>query len=115
MVAPGGTYAARAGVLVALVDVAQCYDRIVHAAAALTLGAYKVKQSSVACMLAPIQTMEYYPRTGYGKSKTYSDGAGDPKQGSCQGNTAATAKWQQIISVLAKAQERAGHGIHGVT
>ena len=49
--------------LVASVDAAQCYNRIAYAAAALTLRAYRVKQSSVACMLAPIQTMEYYLRT----------------------------------------------------
>ena len=75
----------------ALVDAAQYFDRIAHAAAALTLRAYKIRQSPVTSMLAPIQLMEYYLRTDYGESKTYSGRAKDPKQGACQGNTAAPA------------------------
>ena len=53
----------RKPLLVASVDAAQCYDRIAHAVAALTLLAYKVKQSSVTSMLAPIQAIEDYLRT----------------------------------------------------
>jgi len=105
----------RRPLLVASVDAAQCYDRIAHAVAALTLRAYKVRQSSVASMLQPIQAMEYYLRTGYGESKTYSGGKEDPKQGTCQGNTAAPPTWQQISSLLVNAQKRAGHGIDIVT
>ena len=62
-------------------DATQCYDRIAHAAAALTLRAYKVRQSSVAGMLAPLQSMEYYLRTGFEESTTFSGGTEDPKQG----------------------------------
>ena len=105
----------RRPLLAASVDAAQCYDRIAHAAAALTLQAYTVKQSSVISMLAPIQATEYYLRTGYGESKTYSGGSEDPKQGACQWNTAAPATWQQISSVLINAQKRAGHGIEVVS
>ena len=36
------------------VDAAQCYDRIAHAVAALTLRVYNVRQFSVASMLTPI-------------------------------------------------------------
>ena len=57
----------RRPLLVALVDVAQCYNRIAHAVASLTLRAYKVRQTSVASMLTPIQSMEYYFRTGFGE------------------------------------------------
>ena len=96
-------------------DGAQYYDRIAHATAALTLRGYKVRQSSIASMLTLIQAMEYNLRMGFGESKAYSGGAGDPKQGSCQGNTASHAAWQQISSVLVRAQERAGHGIQLVT
>ena len=84
----------RRPLLVASVHASQCYDRIAHATAALSLRAYKVRQSSVASMLTPIQPMEYYFRTGFGKSKTYSRDAEDPKQGACQGNTVAPATWQ---------------------
>ena len=66
-------------------------------------------------MLAPIQPMEYYLRTSFGESKTFSGGAEYPKQGACQGNTTASATWQQISSVLVRTQDRAGHGINVVT
>ena len=52
--------------LVALIDAAQCYNIIAHAVASLTLCAYKVRQSLVASMLTPIQSMEYYLRAGFG-------------------------------------------------
>ena len=90
----------RRPLLVASVDAAQCYDRIAHAVASLTLRAYKVRQSSVASMLTPIQSTEYYLRTGFGESMTHSGVKEDPKQGSCQTNTAAPPTWQQISSLL---------------
>ena len=62
----------RRPLLATSVDAAQCYDRLAHAIAALTLYAYKVWQSSVASMLGPIQTMKYYLRRGYGESYTFS-------------------------------------------
>ena len=58
--------------LVASVDAAQCYDRIAHETAALTLRVYNIK---VASMLTPTQSMLYYLRTGFGESKRYSGGA----------------------------------------
>ena len=45
----------RRPLLVASVDATQCYDRVAHAVAALTLRAYKVRQSLVMGMLQPIQ------------------------------------------------------------
>ena len=65
-------------------DAAQCYDRIAHAAAALTLRTYNARQLLVASMLAPIHSMEYYRRTGFGEPKTFLGGAEDPKQGAYQ-------------------------------
>ena len=62
-------------------------------------------------MLTPIQTMEYYLRTGFGESMTYSGGKEDLKQGSCQGNTAVPPTWQQISSLLINCQKHVGHGI----
>ena len=62
-------------------------------------------------MLTPIQSMEYYLRTGFGESTTYSSKKEDPKQGLCQGNTAAPLTWQQIGSLLINGQKHAGHGI----
>ena len=62
-------------------------------------------------MLTPIQSMEYYLRTGFGESTTYSGGKEDPKQGSCQGNTVALPTWQHLSSLLINGQKHAGHGI----
>ena len=53
------------------VEAAQCYDRIAHTMTSLTLCAYNIRQSSVASMLTPLQSMKYYTRTGFGKSTTY--------------------------------------------
>ena len=101
----------RRPLLVASVDAFHCYDRIAHVVASLTLQAYKVQQSSVASMLTPLQSMEYYLRTCFGESTTYSGEKEDPKQGSCQGNTATPPTWQQISSLLINVQKHAGRGI----
>ena len=69
----------RRPLMVASVDAAQCYDRIAHAIASLTLRAYKVPSSSVLSMLEPIQEMEYYVRTNYGKLSTHSGGKDNKK------------------------------------
>ena len=61
----------RAPMIVASVDAAQCYDRVAHTMAALTLQASKVPESSVKCMLQPIFDMEFYIRTGYRESTSY--------------------------------------------
>ena len=97
--------------MVASVDAAQCYDRIAHVIASLTLRAYKVPASSVSSMLEPIQAMEYYVRTGFGELSTHSGGKDNKKQGTCQGNTAAPPTWQQISSLLVNTQKHCGHGI----
>ena len=95
----------------ALVDTAQCYNRIAHAVAALTLRASKVPESSVRCMLQPIRYMEFYIRTAFEESETFAGGAANPKQGAYQGNAAAPATWQQISTVMTRAHKRVGHGV----
>ena len=94
----------RRPLLVASVDASQCYDRIARAMASLTLRAYKVRQSSVLAMLHPIQSMEYYMRTGFGESTTFFGGKGANMQCSCQGNVGAPPTWQQISSLLINTQ-----------
>ena len=59
----------RAPLIVASVDAAQCYDRIAHAVAALTLRASRVPESSVRCMLQPIRDMEFYTSGRYLESQ----------------------------------------------
>ena len=71
----------------------------------------KVRQSSMTSMLPLIQSTEYYPRTTFGKSTTYSGGNEDPKQGSYQGNTAAPPIWQWISSLPTNTKKHTGHGM----
>ena len=101
----------RAPYIVASVDASQCYDRISHAMAALTLRASKVPPSSVNCMLKPIREMEFYIRTAFGESSDGVGGADVVKQGGGQGNGAAPPTWQQISAIMLGAHRRAGHGI----
>ena len=54
------TWQKRAPFIVASVDAAQCYDRIAHSITALSLKAPKVPDSSIRCMLKPIQEMEFF-------------------------------------------------------
>ena len=60
--------------VVASVDATQYYDRVAHAMMALTLRAYKFRQSSMMVMLQPIQNIRYYLRTGYDESTPYPEG-----------------------------------------
>ena len=97
--------------VLASVDTVQCYDRVAHAMMALALSAYKVRQSSVIGMLQPIQCMEYYLRTGYDESSTYSGGKDNKEQWLCQGNTVAPSMWKQISTLVIDAPKRHKHGI----
>ena len=101
----------RAPFIVASVDAAQCYDRIAHSVAALSLRASKVSESSIHCMLKPIREMEFFIRTAFGESETSVGGKHNPKQGGCQGNGAAPPMWQQISTTMLGAQHRAGHTV----
>ena len=96
----------RAPFIVASVDAAQCYDRIAHSIAAFLLKASKVPDSSIRCMLKPIQEMEFFIRTAFGESETSVGGKDKPKQGGCQGNEAAPPMWQQISTTMLRAPPR---------
>ena len=96
-------------------DATQCYDRVAHTMASLTLRVYKVRQISVMEMLEPIQNMEYYLRTGFGESSKYLGGKDNKKQGLCQGNAAARSAWQMLTSLLVNAQHQQDHGINIVS
>ena len=101
----------KAPLIVASVDAAQCYDRIAHSIADLTLRAAKVPASSIKCMLKPIREMEFFIKTAFGESDSYVGGKENPKQGSCQGNGGAPPTWQQISTTMLGAHRRAGHGV----
>ena len=53
----------RRPMLVALVDVAQCYGKVLHTIATLTLRAYTCQQILAVALLHSIQIMESYLKT----------------------------------------------------
>lgn len=92
-------------------DAESCYDRVAHVFASLVFQAFGVGITAITAMLASIQTMKFYLRTGLGESLGYMSAiAGSIIQGLCQGNTAAPAGWSLISAVLIKVYKRMGHG-----
>jgi hypothetical protein len=73
---------------IAAVDADNCYDRIAYPIALLVFQSLGVPKSAVYSMLAMIQEMKFFLRTGFGDSKTYASSNNSTKtQGMCQGNT----------------------------
>jgi Na+-translocating ferredoxin:NAD+ oxidoreductase RnfE subunit len=84
-------------------DTEQCYDRIAHVFASLVYQAFGVFITAVIAMLASIQHMRFYLRTGLGESIGFMTVVlGCIIQGLCQGNSAAPAGWSLISAVLIK-------------
>ena len=57
-------------------DAANCYDRINHIIMAFLLLAVIGWSGAIATLLAPIQQMKFFQRTGLGDSTTFMGGAG---------------------------------------
>jgi hypothetical protein len=94
-------------------DAEQCYDRIAHVFASLVYQAFGVFISAMIVMLASIQHMKFYLRTGLGESAGFMTAVlGNIIQGLCQGNTAAPAGWSLISAVLVKVYKSLGHGAY---
>ena len=75
------------------------------------MGAAKVPENLIHCMLKPIREMEFFICTAFGESSTPADGKQMMKEGACQGNSAAPPIWQQISTTMIRAKYTAGHGI----
>ena len=69
-------------------DAANCYDRINHIIMSFLLFAITGWSGAISALLAPIQRMKFFQRTGLGDSSTFMGGAGLLMllQGLCQGN-----------------------------
>eukprot|EP00956_Cyclotella_meneghiniana_P034032 scaffold101125_cov66-Cyclotella_meneghiniana.AAC.4 len=94
-------------------DAEQCYDRIAHVFASLVYQAFGVFISAVIVMLASIQHMKFYLRTGLGESAGFMTARiGSIIQGLCQGNSDAPAGWSLISAVLIKVYKSLGHGAY---
>ena len=86
-------------------DLAGCYDRIVHTAAALTLLRVGIPHSRVHSTFDSIQRMIHRSRTTYGDSEISYGGDDIGKwekfpQGVLQGNASGPAIWTVLSSVI---------------
>ncbi|GFH50742.1 hypothetical protein CTEN210_07218 [Chaetoceros tenuissimus] len=89
----------------AMSDLAGCYDRIVHTAAALALLRLGLKKTTIFAMFDSIQRMTHKVRTGYGDSDTTYGGDSyaqweNAPQGVLQGNAAGPVIWAILSSVI---------------
>ena len=96
-------------------DLAGCYDRIIHTAAALALLRIRIPHSSIMSMFSSIQKMEHRIRTAYGDSDiTYGgNDLGDCEnypQGVLQGNASGPAIWSILSSVVFDILHKRGFG-----
>ena len=99
----------RCGV-VAGVDAAQCYDRIVHSLAILLSRNEGAPINPLLCMFGAIQGMTYFLRTTFGEStSSYGGRQQVPFQGTCQGNGASPAMWLMISMYLVLLAREEGH------
>lgn len=89
----------------AMSDLAGCYDRIVHTAAALALLRLGLKKTTIFAMFDSIQRMTHRVRTAYGDSDityggdSYANWKNAP-QGVLQGNAAGPVIWAILSSVI---------------
>ncbi len=102
----------------ALVDADNCYDRIAYPMASMVFQSFGVRTSAVKSILATIQNMKFYLRTGYGDYNGCAGGVDDSSedkrktQGMCQGNGAAPAAWTVTTIPMVAAQRRKNYGAH---
>ena len=97
-------------------DLAGCYDRIVHTAAALALLRVGIPHSRIHSMFNSIQRMIHYIRTDFGDSKiSYGgDDIGNWEnfpQGVLQGNAAGPTIWAVLSSVVFEILHKRGFGV----
>lgn len=95
-------------------DAKSCYDRILHAIAALSMKRLGIPTPPIECMLKCIQQMEHYIRTTHGDSDSYysSKYTRVPFQGVLQGNGAAPSIWVAVSTPLLNMMRTANHGLH---
>ncbi len=95
----------RSSIVLTSLDLASCYDRIIHTAAALALLKIGIPHSRIHSMFSSIQKMIHRIRTAFGDSeKTYGgEDLGDWKnfpQGVLQDNASGPGIWTALSSVI---------------
>ena len=98
-------------------DLAGCYDRIVHTAAALALLRIGLSKPRIFSMFETIQRMTHKIRTAFGDSEgSYGgDNIGDwsnAPQGVLQGNASGPAVWTAVSSVIFDVLHQRGFSVH---
>ena len=92
-------------------DFSDCYDRVAHTPISVALQAWRVPKEAVRTMLIALQVMQFFLRTGFGKSKhSYGGTLANPNQGLGQGNGAAPPGFHSLSALILNAYRRMGHG-----
>ncbi len=95
-----------------IVDLAYCYDAVVHPIASIALQSFKVCKVMAAMMLYLLKTMTWYLKTEFGQSKiSFGGKALDPSMGLVQGNCAAPLGFLAVCSLMINVNCNLGHGV----
>jgi hypothetical protein len=92
-------------------DFADCYDRIAHSIAGISLRAWGVPQPAINIQLETMEPMRFFLRTGFRESKQSYCGMHEQQlAGYGQGNAASGPGFTVLSSLIVKAYLRDGHG-----
>ena len=100
-------------------DAKSCYDRIVHAVAALCMLRQRVPESAITCVFTTLQNLSHTIRTAYGDSTSTYGGSywivpatneAGPMHGIMQGNGKGPALWAVISSPVLAMLRADGYG-----
>ncbi len=92
-------------------DFGDCYDWAAHPVAAISLQSFGVPQPVINILLKTMETMRFYLRTGFGKSKTsYGSTHKEWLTGYSQGNAAACPGFTAMSLLIVNAYLRDGFG-----
>jgi hypothetical protein len=94
-------------------DFGDCYDRVAHPPASIALQSWGVPLPAIRVLLLAMQTMQFFPRMGCGKSScSYSGSSEDRTLGLGQGNVAAGSGFLALRAQIVNTYNRYGHGAH---
>jgi hypothetical protein len=97
-------------------DFADCYNRIAHTPASITVQSFGVPMPAICVLLIAMQTMQFFLRTGFGEStRLYGESLKNPTLGLGQGNAAAGPGFLAISSLIVNAYLHEGHGARTIT
>jgi hypothetical protein len=92
-------------------DFSDCYDRIAHNVAGVSLRAWGVPQPAINILLGTMETMRFFLRTGFGESKeSYGGTLEERLAGYGQGNAASGPGFTALGSLIVNSYLRDGHG-----